>query len=561
MVAGSPIMSSPSHAGHSDSEGRDRHSLPSFAQAFPSSPSSAHPPLANTPADTPSASTMPFESQKRKRDDDSMQIKSEEDEEVRLPDEPPVAGPSKRSRSRRNSTSHSPPQPVHAKTGLSRPKHTLSGHSILNDTPPQTAQAKFAVQSLPSPASFALRRAALASRKAAPTSLTINPPVQTSAEARGLGLEPAVRSAPPVPASRLRLHQVQTSSQAPSSHQAANSAVPSISKVRFGATYETHYQPSKVPQPPKTAGLIGSSSHTAGGAGIQTIVQPPTPSTAGGSAANLIPLVPPTPRSLRHTLNQAHVPRVAVGQPTTAPSAADVRAATQSMQLDAKQAFLQPFESFYSALVDAKALKDWLGDQLSRSHQLLQQLAAANGVSGSKSVDEVIELKFRSMRSELDFLRDRVTALEETLTRSGVAVPPVSLGHAQAPGSQKNSSRANGSARRSPITVRERELPLPPISGNSLRGDPYGHHRRPSSHSPSASQTVLPPASTLTKMSTSSSRLDPSPSRSSQVLPSIGRSGRIPSPLGGSPLSEGEDRRENRRSHEVHDKDERMDTT
>src|SRR6202012_485393 len=114
--------------------------------------------------------------------------------------------------------SHSPPQTLHRQAS-SRPKHTLSGHSILNNSsePPQ-------FKSLPSTVSlsFTQRRAGLASsRKGAPSALSINPLAQGSNEARILGLQPIVRSAPPVPASRLRLHQVQ-GSQSPSSQPAGN---------------------------------------------------------------------------------------------------------------------------------------------------------------------------------------------------------------------------------------------------------------------------------------------------------------------------------------------------
>lgn len=540
-------MSSPSHAGPSDTEGRDRQTLPSFAQAFPSSPPLSRPQLRNTLSDSMPVPTDA--NKKRAREDESLSIKNEEEEVLNLPDDPP----SKPKRSKKD-TSHSPP---HTKHALSRPKHTLSGHSILNEIP-EYSQSKVA-QTLPSTGSFAQRRANLtSSRKAAPSALSINPPAQGSREARLLGLEPIVRSAPPVPASRMRLHQVQ-GSQPPSFQPAATGGLPSISRVRFGATYEISSEAARLPQVPKTAGLMGSSSHTTGGGGIQTTVQPPTPSTAGilnrgkDNNAQQVPLVPPTPSSLRHTLNQTH-PRhpVNAGPPT-----ADIRSSAHSSQPNPKQAFLQPFEAFYDALSDAKSLKDWLGEQLSRSNALLQQQQTAGGSASvsAKFVEDLVDQKVKGLKHDVDYLRERVGALEETLIRNGIAVPPP----VSTPGSL---SRANGSnPRKSPgqsAFSRDRELPPPSTSGNSLR-DPFGQHRRPLSLSPSAQQTVLPPASSISKLTMSSSRLDPLPPSSRNQLPPIGRSGRVPSPLRNSPHSEGEERQESRRNHE--DKDDKMNVT
>jgi hypothetical protein len=143
--------------------------------------------------------------------------------------------------------------------------------------------------------------------------------------------------------------------------------------------------------------------------------------------------------------------------------------------------------------------------------------------------------------------------LEDVLARNGIAPPP-----ATANSLQSSLSRSNGSVghNRSPGTKRDRDLPPPISSGNVLR-DPYPQHLKPTSSSPSVPLTVLPPASSLTKMSTSSSRLDPLPARAQ--YPPAGRGGRVPSPLGGSPISENDERRENRKSQE--DRDERMNTT
>lgn len=166
----------------------------------------------------------------------------------------------------------------------------------------------------------------------------------------------------------------------------------------------------------------------------------------------------------------------------------------------------------------------------------------------------------RMQRTEIEQLKDRVFFLEEALARNGILIPSGATVPVMTPTVPSSSlSRTNGSAaHRSPGNKRDRELPILSSSVGNLR-EPYSQHLRPASLSPSVGQTVLPPPSGLTKMSTSSSRLDPLPSRNR--LPSVARSGRVPSPLGGSSISEGEERRENsnRRSHD--DKEERMDTT
>jgi hypothetical protein len=476
----------------------------------------------------------------------------------KVPLEQPAAGPSKRPRSRKNSTSLSPPQPL-GKQNLPRSKHTLSGHSLLNEAPPIANSSTSSAQTLPSTGSFAVRRAALSnSRKGAPSSLSINPSTQSSKRAKELGLEPAVRSAPPVPASRLRLHQLQSASQPHVFQQSTSGGVQSISRVRFGATYETSPVLSKVPQPPKTAGLMGSSSHTSGGGGIQTILQPPTPSTAGIQSRvrdyNPVPLVPPTPSSLRHTLNQTHPPRQTHTQSNAAPST-EGRVTSQSLQQIPKQAFMQPFEAFYDALSDVRALKDWLSDQLQRASALVQQQQQqiVGSSINARAVEEMIDHRLKDYRTEMDQLRERVSVLEGALVRSGIAIPPASTG-GLSPSS--NLLRPNGNTlQKSPRNKRDRELPLPSTSGNHLR-DSFSQNLRPASLSPSAQQTTLPPASSLTKLSTSSSRHDSLPP--SAPIPPVARSSRVPSPLGGSPIGDGEERRENRKSQ---DREDRMDTT
>ena len=158
----------------------------------------------------------------------------------------------------------------------------------------------------------------------------------------------------------------------------------------------------------------------------------------------------------------------------------------------------------------------------------------------------------------MEYLRERTRVLEMVLIHNGLVVPPV----VSTPGSI---SRTNGSDLcKSPgqsIFGWNRELPFPSTSGNNLK-EPYSQHWRPLSLSPSAQHTVLPPPSSISKLIMSSNRLDPLPSSSRNQLSPIVKSGRVPSPLRHSPVSEDE-RQETRRSHEdrrsLEDKDDKMD--
>ncbi|KAG6841969.1 hypothetical protein C0991_004460 [Blastosporella zonata] len=83
-----------------------------------------------------------------------------------------------------------------------------------------------------------------------------------------------------------------------------------------------------------------------------------------------------------------------------------------------KAAFIAPFEVFYDALNDSKQLKSWLGEQLQRSNTMMQALTQQQEKL-NEVVESLVEKQVAPMRAEISGLHRRVEELEDALRSAG----------------------------------------------------------------------------------------------------------------------------------------------
>ncbi|KAF8895424.1 hypothetical protein BD779DRAFT_1668703 [Infundibulicybe gibba] len=247
---------------------------------------------------------------------------------------------------------------------------------------------------------------------------------------------------------------------------------------------------------------------------------PRLPSVMGGgdNVRRVASNVPPTPTRLSLQRNHlAHAPPPTGRSPPAAsiPIASTLVPPTPSTfqrpdYPGDKSAFLAPFGVFYDALNDSKQLKNWLGDQLQRSHSLIQSLTQQQEKIG-ELVDSLVDKKVAGMRSEMVSLNRRVEELEDALRAA-------TSGHRQStdlgvPKSKGKQPLKNG------ITAgpRPAELMRRPSSPG------WGQDRESRENHPPDPEHGSPAPFEARRLSVSASRLDPprtqAPESSSQQPP------------------------------------------
>ncbi len=275
-------------------------------------------------------------------------------------------------------------------------------------------------------------------------------------------LHPTIQSAPPVPASRVRLHQLQA--PVPKGLPAPPTNTASVSIRRNMG------KPAPIGAPGQaTPGISRPLPSATIGGGFKSNIHPPTPTPTSSTFNPSLPLVPPTPSSFRHNIGQPARP--AAGPPNSLSAA--------------KGAFLAPFEAFYDTLAESLTLKGWLHDQVNAA----RAVASSSGALNSSVIEEEVEKKVKPLRDELDWLRGRVGELEEIILGLKAS----------------NAGKINGGAP-ARTAEKDRETPSP---------------------MPSPAHSPVPG---VRRAATSSTRLDPVPSRP-----------RVPSPLGSKREGEGKD--------------------
>jgi hypothetical protein len=155
---------------------------------------------------------------------------------------------------------------------------------------------------------------------------------------------------------------------------------------------------------------------------------PPLMAGGDGTRRPIPGQVPPTPTRLsmqRSTVNPGHAihssssgfqrrsppPSVAIATTLVPPTPAWLHQPGYSGD---KSAFLAPFGLFYDALNDSKVLKNWLGEQLQKSNQLVQNLSRQQERM-DELVEGLVERKMVGVRDEMVGLHRRVEELEDAL--------------------------------------------------------------------------------------------------------------------------------------------------
>ena len=338
----------------------------------------------------------------------------------------------------------------------------------------------------PPPISFARRRAGQLGVKKKPADILISPrEAQTKDQ-----FQPAIQSAPPVP----HAGQGSYSGRFPM-------ALPRLPVIGGGDTIRR--VASNVPPTPTRFSLQRNTPSSVASQPISSLANrsPPAASIPISST-----LVPPTPSALHHAGYSG-----------------------------GKSAFLAPFETFYDALNDSKQLKNWLGEQLQRSNALMQTLTQQQERI-NEVVESLVEKKVAPMRSEMGEMYRRIQELEGAL-------------HAATSGRRSSTDtsgmRSKGkTALRNGVTAgptASESYTFPPSSSpetSRLRprqsSPGWGHDREPrETQNPVESDKGSPAPFDTTRISVSSSRLDPH--RSGQPEPpSQSRTGfAMPSPQQG----------------------------
>ncbi|KZT64955.1 hypothetical protein DAEQUDRAFT_570442 [Daedalea quercina L-15889] len=330
-----------------------------------------------------------------------------------------------------------PPHPVHSsRSSTSSMRHDspstlIAAHPQPQQLPPpplppppraesstfvhSTTSSVAAHHTLPAPPiSFANRRAGrqLGGAKGKPADILINPRASHPEN------QPAIQSAPPVP-------------RADPTGRFGTMAVPSLPQI--SGTVHRHAA-SRVPPTPTrlTVARNPGPSHLGPGAGGAGARSPQNASVPIASS-----LVPPTPATLQH------------------PSYSSERSA-----------FLAPFEVFYDALADSKQLKNWLAEQLQKSHAL-----AAGLQRQQEQLDELVEAaverRVGAMREEMYTLHQRVEELEQALRGRGT-IPSQSYSPLTGSVGVKGKGKANGMV----PAVAPESYTFPPVDPHMRRPDP-----------------------------------------------------------------------------------------
>ena len=288
----------------------------------------------------------------------------------------------------RNISSKIPPPPAaplsNNRTSRRSP-NTASGVRRLNNnsqsqrvpSPQPSQQQTPPTHSLPPPPiSFARRRAAQLGAKKKPADIVISPREAHTQDQ----FQPSIQSAPPIP---------QAAGQSQFYPTRFTMALPRLPPTVIGSGDNVRRITGNVPPTPTRLSLQHNSS-TASSVAPGPLRSPTAPSVPIAST-----LVPPTPTSL-HRLGYS-------GE---------------------KSAFLAPFEVFYDALNDSKQLKTWLGEQLQKSHSLMQSLSQQQDRIND-TVDNLVEKRIAGMKSEMAALRRRVEELEDSLrANNGAPLAP-----------------------------------------------------------------------------------------------------------------------------------------
>lgn len=145
-----------------------------------------------------------------------------------------------------------------------------------------------------------------------------------------------------------------------------------------------------------------------------------------------LPMMPKTPATTFHAIKSAVAGSSSSGQ-VLAVNAAGTHGPTAAE----KQAFLAPFEQFYDALADARTLKGWFGEQLTRVGKVVREVevekaevarlreelnSARAGPSAediNRAVAQAVAEATRGWREEVGRLQSRVNQLESSLGAAG----------------------------------------------------------------------------------------------------------------------------------------------
>ena len=273
----------------------------------------------------------------------------------KIPPPPPASSSNNRTSRRSPNTGTG----VRRLNNNSQPQRVPSPQPSQQQTPPTHSLP-------PPPISFARRRAAQLGAKKKPADILISPREAHTQDQ----FQPSIQSAPPIP---------QAAGQSQFFPTRFTMALPRLPPTVIGSGDNVRRITGNVPPTPTRLSLQHNSSTTS------SIAPGPLRSPTAPSVPIASTLVPPTPTSL-HRLGYS-------GE---------------------KSAFLAPFEVFYDALNDSKQLKTWLGEQLQKSHSLMQSLSEQQDRIND-TVDNLVEKRMAGMKSEMAVLRRRVEELEDSL--------------------------------------------------------------------------------------------------------------------------------------------------
>ncbi|KLO14806.1 hypothetical protein SCHPADRAFT_996318 [Schizopora paradoxa] len=258
-------------------------------------------------------------------------------------------------------------------------------------------------------------------------------PSQQSIRSRSnyLALQPSIQSAPAVPrpgqtAGRFPmtipslpgLPTISNQSQAQAGKVvAASGPVPPSAGPR-------RVIPGHVPPTPTRLSMQRAQGTTTETANVR-LSQPTNASLA-------LPMMPKTPATSFHAAKAPAVAGSSSGQGLTANTVG-----THGPTAAEKQAFLAPFEQFYDALADARTLKCWFGEQLTRVGKVVREVevekaevarlkeelsSARAGPSAdaiNRAVAQAVSEATRGWKEEVLRLQTRVNQLERSLGSAG----------------------------------------------------------------------------------------------------------------------------------------------